>query len=67
MFFTEMGRCYCLKVYQIPEGTGFGALYFTEHVLKTAGKDIKGCTVALSGFGNVAWGAALKATELSKP
>jgi glutamate dehydrogenase (NADP+) len=47
-----------------PEATGFGALYFTEHVLKTAGKDIKGCTVALSGFGNVAWGAALKATEL---
>ncbi|MEE1365222.1 MAG: Glu/Leu/Phe/Val dehydrogenase dimerization domain-containing protein, partial [Muribaculaceae bacterium] len=45
-----------------PEATGFGALYFTEHVLKTAGKDIKGCTVALSGFGNVAWGAALKAT-----
>ena len=47
-----------------PEATGFGALYFTEHVLKTAGKNIKGCTVALSGFGNVAWGAALKATEL---
>ena len=33
-------------------------------MLKKVGKDIKGKTVALSGFGNVAWGAALKATEL---
>lgn len=47
-----------------PEATGFGALYFTQHVLHKAGKDIKGKTVALSGFGNVAWGAATKATEL---
>ena len=47
-----------------PEATGFGALYFTEHVLRTAGKDIKGKKVTLSGFGNVAWGAATKAVEL---
>jgi len=47
-----------------PEATGFGALYFTQHVLNTAGKDIKGKTVAISGFGNVAWGACTKATEL---
>ena len=47
-----------------PEATGFGALYFTQHVLAKAGKDIKGKKVALSGFGNVAWGAAIKATEL---
>ena len=47
-----------------PEATGFGALYFTQHLLHKAGKDIKGCKVALSGFGNVAWGAATKATEL---
>ncbi len=47
-----------------PEATGFGALYFVEHMLAKAGKDIKGKTVALSGFGNVAWGAATKATEL---
>jgi glutamate dehydrogenase (NADP+) len=47
-----------------PEATGFGALYFTQHLLHKAGKDIKGKTVALSGFGNVAWGAAQKATEL---
>ena len=47
-----------------PEATGFGALYFTQHVLETAGKEIKGKTVAVSGFGNVAWGACTKATEL---
>ena len=47
-----------------PEATGFGALYFTEHLLATAGTDIKGKTLALSGFGNVAWGAAQKAVEL---
>ena len=47
-----------------PEATGFGALYFTNLVLKTAGKDIKGKTVAISGFGNVAWGATTKATQL---
>ena len=47
-----------------PEATGFGALYFTEHLLATAGTNIKGKTIALSGFGNVAWGAATKATEL---
>ena len=47
-----------------PEATGFGALYFTQHLLEKAGKDIKGKKVALSGFGNVAWGAATKAREL---
>ena len=47
-----------------PEATGFGALYFTSQVLATAGRDIKGCRIAISGFGNVAWGAATKATEL---
>ncbi len=47
-----------------PEATGFGALYFTQHVLHHAGKDIKGMRVALSGFGNVAWGAATKAVQL---
>ncbi len=47
-----------------PEATGYGALYFTEHLLHKAGKDLVGKTVALSGFGNVAWGAAQKATEL---
>ena len=47
-----------------PEATGFGALYFVHQMLETHGIDIKGKTVAISGFGNVAWGAALKATQL---
>ncbi|MDR2890142.1 MAG: NADP-specific glutamate dehydrogenase [Alistipes sp.] len=47
-----------------PEATGYGALYFVEYMLRRAGKDIKGKTVVVSGFGNVAWGAAQKATEL---
>ena len=47
-----------------PEATGFGALYFTHHLLDRAGKELKGKTIAISGFGNVAWGAATKATEL---
>ncbi len=47
-----------------PEATGFGALYFVESMLKDLNQDIKGKTIALSGFGNVAWGAATKATEL---
>jgi len=47
-----------------PEATGFGAVYFANEMLKLVGEDFKGKTVALSGFGNVAWGAALKATQL---
>ncbi|MGN0214886.1 MAG: NADP-specific glutamate dehydrogenase [Muribaculaceae bacterium] len=47
-----------------PEATGYGACYFVRDMLKTIGSDFNGKTVALSGFGNVAWGAALKATEL---
>ena len=47
-----------------PEATGFGALYFVNEMLQTHDYDIKGKTVAISGFGNVAWGAAKKATEL---
>ena len=47
-----------------PEATGFGACYFVRNMLKTLGTDFNDKTVAISGFGNVAWGAALKATEL---
>jgi glutamate dehydrogenase (NADP+) len=46
-----------------PEATGFGAIYFVREMLATKGDTMKGKTVALSGFGNVAWGAALKALE----
>lgn len=47
-----------------PEATGFGALYFVDEMLKNKGISIKDKTVAISGFGNVAWGATLKAAEL---
>ena len=47
-----------------PEATGYGALYFVQHLLAKAGKDIAGKKIALSGFGNVAWGASKKATQL---
>lgn len=47
-----------------PEATGYGVVYFTEQMLKTKGEKIAGKTVAISGFGNVAWGVALKVNEL---
>ena len=47
-----------------PEATGFGAVYYTTEMLKHFGDDIKGKTVAISGFGNVAWGTAKKIAEL---
>lgn len=47
-----------------PEATGFGGLYFVKDMLERKGLDLNGKTVAISGFGNVAWGAAIKATEL---
>ena len=47
-----------------PEATGYGALYFVQNVLARKNEELKGKTVAISGFGNVAWGAAKKATEL---
>jgi glutamate dehydrogenase (NADP+) len=47
-----------------PEATGFGVVYFASEMLATKGESLKGKTVAVSGFGNVAWGAVMKATEL---
>lgn len=47
-----------------PEATGFGAVYFVEEMLKTMGKKVEGHTFAVSGFGNVAWGAVSKINEL---
>ena len=46
------------------EATGFGAVYFVQHMLETFNQEITGKRVSISGFGNVAWGAALKATQL---
>jgi len=47
-----------------PEATGFGAVYFAHEMLKTKNQDFKGKVVAISGFGNVAWGAVTKVNEL---
>ncbi|MDE6855785.1 MAG: NADP-specific glutamate dehydrogenase, partial [Muribaculaceae bacterium] len=48
-----------------PEATGYGAIYFVQNVLKKIwGEELAGKTIAISGFGNVAWGAAKKATSL---
>ncbi len=47
-----------------PEATGFGVVYFANEMLKTLNESFEGKTVAVSGFGNVAWGATTKATEL---
>ena len=47
-----------------PEATGFGAVYYTVEMLNTFGETIEGKTVAVSGFGNVAWGVVKKVTEL---
>ncbi|MCB2220490.1 MAG: NADP-specific glutamate dehydrogenase [Bacteroidetes bacterium] len=47
-----------------PEATGFGAVYFAKEMLATKGETFVGKTVCLSGFGNVAWGAAMKVNEL---
>ena len=47
-----------------PEATGYGALYFVREMLADKGIDIRGKRIAMSGFGNVAWGAAKKATQM---
>jgi len=47
-----------------PEATGYGVVYFCEEQLKTKGAGLKGKTVAVSGFGNVAWGAVKKVNDL---
>ena len=47
-----------------PEATGYGVVYFAQEMLKTKKTSFDGKTVAVSGFGNVAWGAVQKATQL---
>lgn len=47
-----------------PEATGYGATYYLVEVLKHFGEDLKGKTVAVSGFGNVAWGVCEKVAQL---
>ncbi len=47
-----------------PEATGFGAIYYVDRMVREKGDTLAGKRIALSGFGNVAWGAATKAVEL---
>jgi len=47
-----------------PEATGYGAIYYANEVFAHDGDSIKGKTFAVSGFGNVAWGAVKKIAEL---
>jgi len=47
-----------------PEATGYGVVYFAQEMLRTKGDSMEGKRVAVSGFGNVAWGAVQKATQL---
>ncbi len=47
-----------------PEATGYGAVYFTQRILERKADSIEGKRVAISGYGNAAWGAAKKLTEL---
>ena len=60
---TGKGRSYGGSLIR-PEATGFGAIYYAENVLKHDGEDMKGKTIAISGFGNVAWGVCKKAAQL---
>jgi len=46
------------------EATGYGAVYYTQELLKHFGEEVKGKTFVVSGFGNVAWGAVQKINQL---
>ena len=46
-----------------PEATGFGCVYYGDEVLKHFNESYEGKTIVMSGYGNVAWGIAQKATE----
>jgi glutamate dehydrogenase (NADP+) len=47
-----------------PEATGFGAIYFLNEMARAHNDSLAGKRIAVSGFGNVAWGSVMKATEL---
>lgn len=47
-----------------PEATGFGAVYFAKEMLAVRKEKFENKTVAISGFGNVAWGAVKKLNQL---
>ena len=47
-----------------PEATGYGALYYADELLKDFNDSIEGKRISISGYGNVAWGATIKATQM---
>ena len=61
--FTGKGQSYGGSLIR-PEATGYGAMYYLQEVLKHEGESIEGKTIAISGFGNVAWGICKKAMHL---
>jgi len=60
---TGKGRSYGGSLVR-PEATGWGAVYYLVEVLKHEHDTIEGKKIAISGFGNVAWGVAMKASQL---
>ena len=61
--FTGKGLSYGGSLIR-PEATGYGAVYYLEEVLKHENDQLAGKTIAISGFGNVAWGICKKARQL---
>jgi glutamate dehydrogenase (NADP+) len=47
-----------------PEATGYGAIYYTQELLRHEGEEVADKTFIVSGYGNVAWGACKKIAEL---
>jgi len=45
------------------EAAGFGAVYFLNRMLQHRNETLEGKRIAVSGFGNVAWGVCKKASE----
>lgn len=60
--FTGKGRTWGGSIIR-PEATGFGAVYYVKGILADMGETLEGKRIAVSGFGNVAWGVCQKATE----
>jgi glutamate dehydrogenase (NADP+) len=46
------------------EATGYGIVFFANAMLEANGEKLSGKEVAVSGFGNVAWGTVAKLNEL---
>lgn len=60
---TGKGRTYGGSLIR-PEATGYGVLYYIQRVFSKEGESLEGKTIAISGYGNVAWGVCKKATQL---